>query len=170
MAISSRRAMLCGVAALPALNLPAMAGPADPHEAYRERLHAAHAEHALARPIDNVARYGSVEEVACTLVAQRLWGLADEVLALPVPTTLGGLGVVGLAMAVIYEGCVRANDKEEWRTAQLARAIITLTGEKLPVTWRCWGDASGDHERDCAAHEGLGVLPAWALAEAAATA
>ncbi|TXN27144.1 hypothetical protein [Methylobacterium sp. WL19] len=167
MANASRRALLCGVAALPVLTVPFVALAVDPHDAYRERLHVAHTEHQRARPIENVARHGSMESRAADLVHARLWHLADEVLNLPMPTTLSGLGVMGLAMAVIVEGCISRECQEEWRQAQLARAILAMTGEKLPVMWVGWGDDPGAIERDFAALDEPGTLPAWAMAEAA---
>ena len=167
---ASRRTLLGGLAALPALTVPVIAAT-DPHVAYRPQLHAAYAEKRLARPIASVAVDYSIEDQAATLVMRRTWKLCDEVLALPTPQTLCGLGVLGLAAAINLEGLaslqggVRFEDDD--RAVAVARAILAITREPLPEGFEGWGDEPGYFERESAYLEsGLGSLPAWAIKEA----
>lgn len=169
-AAASRRALLGSIAALPALTMPVLAAT-DPHVAYRRRLHEAYASLRLARPVANVANYKSLEDDAATLVIQRAFAVADEVLDLPHPKTLDGLGVMGLALAVQYQGMASLDDgaafPDDDRMVGIARAILAIAKEPLPDDWGGWGDEPGHFDREVAFLEsGKGSLPAWALAEA----
>lgn len=162
--------MLGSLAALPALTVPVLAAT-DPHVAYRERLHVAYGERRLSRPVMNVAYHGSLEDAAATLVLRRTWALCDEVLTLPTPTTLAGLGVVGLAGAINFEGMASLEGgtkfEEDDRAIALIRAILSVTREPLPADWGGWGDEPDYFNIDSNyLNSGIGSLPAWALAKA----
>jgi hypothetical protein len=145
--------------------------PTDQHVFYRPWLHAAFAERRLARPAANEAAHGSVEDDAANLVIKFSYSLADEVLRLPAPSTLDGLGVVGLAMAIQCEGMASLEDGAEFpdddRLVAVARAILAVTREPLPADWGGWGNEPGYFDREVDYLEsGIGTLPAWALAKA----
>jgi len=98
-----RRAIVSSLAALPALSAPVLAAT-DPHVAYRQRLHTAFMERRLARPVANEAVHGSLEDDAAALAIRASQAIVDEVMDLPAPSTLDGLGMVGLALAIQCEG------------------------------------------------------------------
>ncbi|MDR7038936.1 hypothetical protein J2X36_003708 [Methylobacterium sp. BE186] len=145
------------------------ASTADPHLAYRERILAAHAEHHDCRPIVNVADPFGIETKACDLVTSRMWDLADEVIRLPTPQSLEGLGVLALAQALLLEGTIDPQCEDDTkRHVSLVRAALSLTGARLPVGFTGFGDELRFKQRECAALNRVGRIPDWAMRQAQA--
>lgn len=135
---------------------------------YRARLLAAYAEDRARRPIGITAGFGSIEERAADLVGKRLWLTAREVLALPPPTTTGGLALAALAAAILTEADYTSDDPNITAAVSLTRAVLAFASTPLPDGFVGFGDEPDHEERDAALHAATGSLPAWAIAQARA--
>ncbi|WP_267361489.1 MULTISPECIES: hypothetical protein [unclassified Methylobacterium] len=115
--------------------------PSDPHISLRDRLIAAHAAAMAVRPVFEDEHPDSPSYKAALAVDNGMWALIAEVLALPAPSTLQGLGVVGLALAFQVEGALAGMPWEnEDKIALAARAILAVTGTVLPPAFTGFGD------------------------------
>lgn len=138
---------------------------------YRARLLAAYAEDRASRPINSKAEYRSIEDEASSLVIRRCSALAREVVALPPPATVEGLGLAAIAAAILTEADYTPHtyDDPTMRAAvYLTRAVLAFTSTPLPPGFVGFGDEPDHGESDDALHAGPGALPAWAIAEAQA--
>ncbi|MFH6783573.1 MULTISPECIES: hypothetical protein [Methylobacterium] len=130
----------------------------DPHVAYRHRLLTAYAWFVASRPIEGSSNPSLSAHKAAQAVNRAKRHEVARVLALPVPATLDGLRVFGLALALSLEGTSVEGDTD----VAAARAILSATQEGLPPGFIGFGDEPDYDDRDRAAWTGTGSLPAWA--------
>lgn len=157
------------VALSPTRSLPVAPRPLPVERAeYRARLLAAYEEDRLRRPISNRAKGGDLEEDAAQLVGRRLWQTAREVLALPPPTTVDGLGLTALAAMVLTEADYTNDDPTITAAVGLTRAVLAFTSTPFPDGFVGFGDEPDHEERDAAVYSAPGSLPAWAIEQAKA--
>ncbi|KMO30728.1 hypothetical protein VQ02_27615 [Methylobacterium variabile] len=130
----------------------------DPHVACRHRLLTAYAWFVASRPIEGSSNPTSSAPKAARAVNRAKRHEVSRVLALPAPTTLDGLRVFGLALALSLEGTSVEGDTD----VAAARAILSATQESLPPGFIGFGDEPDYDDRDRAAWTGSGSLPAWA--------
>ncbi|MCJ2132913.1 hypothetical protein MKK69_02335 [Methylobacterium sp. J-026] len=115
--------------------------PSDPHVTLRDRLIAAHAAAMAVRPVFEDEHPDNPAYKAALIVDNAMWALIAEVLALPAPSTLEGLGVIGLALALQVEGALAGKPWEnEDKIAAAARAILAVTGTALPSAFTGFGN------------------------------
>lgn len=157
------------VALSPTRSLPTAPRPLPIERAeYRARLLAAYEEDRLRRPISGRVAGGDIEEEAAHLVGLRLWQTAREVLALPPPTTIDGLGLTALAAMVLTEADYTNNDPTITAAVGLTRAVLAFTGTPFPDGFVGFGDEPDHEERDAAIYSAPGSVPAWAIEQAKA--
>ena len=115
--------------------------PSDPHIPLRDRLIAAHAAAMAVRPVFEDEHPDSPAYKAALAVDNCMWALIGDILALPAPSTLEGLGAVGLALAFQVGGALAGKPWEnEDKIAAAARAILAVTGTALPPAFAGFGD------------------------------
>ncbi|SFL42225.1 hypothetical protein [Methylobacterium pseudosasicola] len=116
-------------------------GGTDPHVPFGPALIGAHAAAMSVRWVFEVEDPEAEPYKAALAVDNVLRRLLAEVLALPVPCTMAGLAVVGLAAAFEVEGALshRCLENED-KLATTARAILSLTRTKLPASFLGFGD------------------------------
>lgn len=153
---------------------PPPAGLADPHVTLLPALRQAFAWTRAAHPLGEHPP-GSPEDRAFTAVMNHCWGLARQIVALPPPATLTGLGALALALSVHAEEAIgRPQDdgiddqrySEERRLVAAIRAMMSVAGvEPLPgwVGFEVGPDSDAGWEA-VKARAGKGSAPAWALA------
>lgn len=164
--VLSRRRLAFGLATLPIIaSSPAAAS--DERADYRKRLFDAYAEDRAMRPVYGTCDGSSVEEEACCLVMARVWSIAYEIGKLPPAKTPAGLGLTAMAAALMWEG-EDPSDSMDAAVIGLIRSTLIVTSTAMPPGWTGFGDEPGMLQRDRALHTGSGVIPAWAMAEAAA--
>jgi len=113
----------------------------DPHIPLRDCLITAHAAAMAVRPVFEDEHPDSPVYKAALAVDNRMWALIAEMLALPAPNTLEGLGAIGLALAFRVEGALASKTWEnEEMMAAAARAILAVTGTALPQSFTGFGD------------------------------
>ncbi|SFV06183.1 hypothetical protein SAMN02799631_04368 [Methylobacterium sp. 174MFSha1.1] len=130
----------------------------DPHVACRRRLLTAYAWFVASRPIEGGSNPSLSAHKAAQAVNSAKRREVARVLALQTPTTLDGLRVFGLALAMSLEGTSVEGDTD----VAAARAILSATRETLPLGFIGFGDEPDHGDRDRAAWTGIGSLPAWA--------
>ena len=116
-------------------------GAQDPHVPLRDRLIAAHSAAMSVRWVFDAEDPDAEPYKAALAVDNALRRLLTEVMAMPAPRTMAGLSVVGLAAAMEVEGALshRCLENED-KLAVTARAILSLTGTKLPASFLGFGD------------------------------
>ncbi|MCJ2023970.1 hypothetical protein [Methylobacterium sp. J-067] len=139
------------------------AAPGERADLY-DRLLTLYAEDREARPVQG-REDGTVASRAAILVSNRLWALARETIAMPLPKTLDGLRATALASAILCEAEHSEDDPTTLAAIGLTRAALSVTGTSLPPGFIGFGDEADHEECDAALFAKPGSVPAWAIAE-----
>jgi hypothetical protein len=139
------------------------AAPGERADLY-DRLLTLYAEDREARPVQG-REDGTVASRAAVLVSNRLWALARETIAMPLPKTIDGLRATALASAILCEAEHSEDDPTTLAAIGLTRAALSVTGTSLPPGFIGFGDEADHEECDAALFAKPGSVPAWAIAE-----
>ena len=129
-----------------------------------DRLLTLYGEDREARPVQG-REDGTVASRAAVLVSNRLWALARETIAMPLPKTLDGLRATALASAILCEAEHSEDDPTTLAAIGVTRAALSVTGTPLPPGFVGFGDEADHEARDDALFAKPGSVPAWAIAE-----
>ena len=135
MTASTRRAALGAILAAPLASVPAAAS--DPHAAREGQAraiwrHFRETDHGLNEPDGTPANDAAEDAV------QAVWEFANEACELPLPTTLAGLGVLAMSLAMADEEYVSASSRDqcETRYVTLLEAVLRISGVVMPADHR----------------------------------
>ncbi len=135
MTASTRRAALGAILAAPLASVPAVAS--DPHAAREAQARAIWRHHrdtdyGLGEP-DGTPANDMAEDAV-----QAVWEFANEACELPLPTTLAGLGVLAMSLAMADEEYASASsrDQSETRYITLLQAVLRVSGVVMPADHR----------------------------------
>ena len=135
MSASTRRAALGAILAAPLASVPAAA--ADPHVAREAQAraiwrHHRDTDHGLNEPDGTPANDAAEDAV------QAVWEFANEACRMPRPTTLAGLGVLAMSLALADEEYASAGhcDQSDTRYITLLEAVLSVSGIAMPTDHR----------------------------------
>ncbi|MGU3543672.1 hypothetical protein [Methylobacterium sp. A52T] len=136
MTASTRRAALGAILAAPLTSVPAVA--ADPHVAREATARALYQRH---REIEwgwGTPNHSAADWAACEAHAA-VMDFASEACEMPVPTTLAGLGILALTIALSEEHAYNERqhmDQDERMFVALVQAVLSVAGVTMPANYR----------------------------------